>query len=250
MKPNDKYLIKLWKPAIIIGLLAIYSIFASGNFGIILIPVVVAIVFMVLKIRSKNGVAKALQHEDPSRLIDTIVKPLKSSISQKKTAECLMAYNTAISHVLYGEYKQAEDVMSRVDWASKEPMFQSLDWSIKSLIHLFTGNIHLGLSEARQARALATTSAFPGAQKSIDTYEAYIQVGQILAGICHDEMIHSLEAKQQKLPLIPALLIAWGLINGYHERNELEKYRRMVEFCENNAPHCHPLRRLVSVNGD
>lgn len=88
MKPNDKYLIKLWIPAIIFGLLAIYSIFASGNFGFILIPVVVAIVFMVLKIRSKNGVAKALQHEDPSRLIDTIVKPMKSSISQKKTAEC------------------------------------------------------------------------------------------------------------------------------------------------------------------
>lgn len=246
MKRNNKYLLRLWIPIVILLILVGVGSFliTSKDSTYAIIPVVVFICFFIIISRGKTGVKEALQHNTPSKLIDTIVAPLKRT-PERQVRESYTAYNTALSYVFYGDYEKAIEIMNTIDWKTKEPMFQALNFNIRSLVNYFNNETHLGLSNARRAKALATTSAFPGAKKSIETYDAYVEVGEVLSRVSNDHTIQSLELKFNKLPLLPKLIIAWGLMNGYKQRNEMNGYNKMLEFCEINAPYCNS---LVTIN--
>ncbi|GMK38075.1 hypothetical protein PCCS19_11290 [Paenibacillus sp. CCS19] len=81
----------------------------------------------------------------------------------------------------------------------------------------------------------------------MEAFEAYVEVGQILTGLSIEEPIKSLELKFEKQPLLPKLVIAWGLMNGYQQQKELLKSKKMIEFCELNAPHCTLLIKPIKA---
>lgn len=250
MKANNKLLLRLWIPTILILVLLCVAIFKNvgENLVFAVIPAFVFGGFIIrrnlMKKGLQEGIKKALQQSGPDELINVITRPLISSSGKSNLTESYTAYYSALSYVLYGRYPEAAEVMSKIAWASKEPMFQALDLHIKSLINYFTGNVLAGLTDVRKANHLAATSAFPGSKKSKDSYEAYIQVGQLLSGITSDEIIHSLESKFNKMPLLDQLLLAWGLMHGYKHRNQLDEFNRLLTFCRVNAPHCHGLFML------
>ncbi|WP_058303116.1 hypothetical protein [Gorillibacterium timonense] len=246
MKENNKFLAKLWIPIVLLIIFASIGLVReiSEAWTYVLIPVIVLLFFYVIRVRVKNRVKAALQHQTPDKLIETIASPLRGSV-RKELQEPFYVYNTALSYVFYGELDKAASVMNTIEWETKEPMFQALNDSIRSQIQYFTNDIHSGLANARRAKALAATSSFPGAKKSAEVYEAYVEVGEIVGWNRNDDLIRSLEQKYQKMPLLPKLIIAWGLMNGYHQRNETKKCEDMLEFCKSSAPHCKGLVKIV-----
>jgi hypothetical protein len=244
MNKNDKHLFKLWIPVLLIILIIIIAMYFSmkSNNYIFLIGIIFAIfVRQKLKKGLDKNLLKALKQEGPNELIFALVAPLKST-PNKNMKMAFTAYHTALPLVLYGNYSQAEEVMEKVDWTKQEPIYQALKFNINSLINYFNSNNFEGLSFARQAKALATTSSmFLGSNKSQSTYEAYIEIGQILNGLTNETIIKSLNDRFIKLPLIPKLIIAWGLQNAYKQINNMDKFEEMKLFCTKNAPYCNAL---------
>jgi len=248
VKKNNKLLLKLWVPIIIFILFFVIGFTNNSNIEILygIVPVIIiSISFLIASLKlkqSKTKINEALQSQSPAVLIDVIVEPLKF-IKKVSLKESSIAYNTALAYTLYGDYDKAREVIERLEWETKEPMVQALYFSMKSLICYFDDEHRDGLSYARKARELGGTSLnFPGARKSNETYEAYIEIGQILNGFGSEQIIRSLERKFNKLPLLPKIIIAWGLMHGYKDKSDFNGYNSMQEFCNVNAPHCKSLR--------
>lgn len=234
---NNLLMLKIWILVLFFGAFVVLGIFYNLNpLFYVIFPLIVF--FISFKLRQTNqNVTKALQNDNPMVLIDILVKPIKSNL-QENIEESIIAYNTSFAYVLYREFEKANEIMNAVDWEAKEPMFQALDFNIKSLINFFNAEIHEGLVNARKAKELATTaSVFPGAKKSMDAYEAYIEIGQILSGFSNDHNIQSLEKKFLEVPPLLKIIIAWGLVHGYKQRNKLKEFNNMLEYCRKNAPY-------------
>ncbi|WP_017811963.1 hypothetical protein [Paenibacillus shenyangensis] len=242
MKKNNKYLLKLWVPIVLLitfGSMSLLLGMVKDPF-ILIGPFMLIVVLFIIKFRMGKKLINALQKDTPEPFIRAMIAPAKR-ISQKDIREASLAYNTALAYVIYGQYEEAVQIMDNINWGTKEPIYQALPHNIRSLIHYFSGEITAGLASARKARALASVSVFPGAKKSMETYDTYVEIGQILSGINIDEHINNIQIKYEKLPLLPKLIASWGLLNGYAQQHDMNKSRIMLEYCQSIAPHCKPL---------
>ncbi|WP_216651746.1 hypothetical protein [Paenibacillus sp. NEAU-GSW1] len=162
-------------------------------------------------------------------------------MKDRQMGEVFIAYNTALSHILFEEFESAERVMRKIDWERKIPMYQAaVSLNIRAFIHYYhTGDCHEGLSLMRKAKALATVSgSFPGSKQAEMTYEAYIAIGQLLTGFRNDEVVAALEKKFDQLPILPKLFIASGLRSEYKRSGQVDKLLEKEAFLRSNAPYC------------
>lgn len=242
---NEQYLLKKWIPIIIVAIIFIVALpisFAKGNYSVVFGVAIALILIFYIRRGASNSIAIALKQRTSEKLIECLAKPLHS-LKDRDTRETFVAYNTALSHILYGEYENAEKVIEKVNWDNKIPVYRAAYLNIRALIKYFhTNDYHEALSLARKAKALASvSSAYPGSKKSEMAYEAYVEIGQILVGIGSEEIVARLELKFNNLPLIPKLFVARGLSIAYKQRGQADKFEKMDTFIKHNAPFCKAL---------
>ncbi|HET7629521.1 MAG TPA: hypothetical protein VFK44_14205 [Bacillales bacterium] len=253
MRKNNLFILKIWIPVILAFVLLLILLIHADAIVYAAAAASVPFIFILRKVLwsgMNKDISKALQSETSEALIHTLTKPLKKQTNEK-IKQAFLAYHTALPYVLYGEYEKAEKTMSEVDWEGVEPLYRTVDLNIKSLIHYFTGEIHSGISNARKAAASSTPSKlFPGVNKSNEFQEMFVEIGQVLYGFQSEKIIHSLEMKFTKLPLLTQLILAWTLMNVYQQEKETAKYEKMKTFCETHAPHCKSLKPLYNEGQD
>ncbi|WP_379135733.1 hypothetical protein [Paenibacillus sp. sgz500958] len=239
MNKNNRYLIKLWIPAVVLIVYLAFSIIRDST-NLIIVPFVIAFL-IILRSRIRNTLGKALQNSGPEPLIRSLT-PKPSKFLKPELGVTTNAYNRAFAYLLYGEFEHARAAMKEVDWQSMDPMFQAMDYSMKSLICYFTGDVTNGLTYAHKTKELGSVSTmFPGSKRSSEITDAYIEVGQVLSGYCTTERMNSLELKFQKAAALTKLILGWGLMNGYKQRGDTAGYNRMQQYFRVHAPHCSVL---------
>ncbi|WP_138756179.1 hypothetical protein [Paenibacillus sinopodophylli] len=243
---NQQYLLKKWIPIMIVMSIMVVALFISlgnGNYSVLVSVAVAVVIIIMIRRRASDKVGIALKQRTSEQLIVCLTKPLQS-LKDKEIIETFVACNTALSHILYGEYERAETVIGQVNWDRKIPMYQAIYWNIKTLIKYFhTHEYTEGLSLARKAKALATVShAYPGSKKSNMAYEAYVEIGQVLVGMGSEHSVTSLELKFDKLPLLVQLFVANGLCVAYKQSGQADKFAKMDAFIKQNAPFCKALQ--------
>ncbi|MBO8173375.1 MAG: hypothetical protein H0Z33_16025 [Bacillaceae bacterium] len=240
---NNKYLLKLWIPSLIIIIVAFISLANNTNQNPTVLITVLFVIGLVIYMRfkAKNKINQSLKKESPESLIKTLNGSIKLSMGDIKAF--MTAYHSALSYLLYGQFQQALAEMNKINWEEQEPLFQSFNLNIQSLNHyLNTKDYQEGLRLARKAKASASVSSvYPGQQKSAQTYQAYVDVGLILTNQASEEQIKNVQQVFNKLPVIPKLIIAWGLAVYYKNHNQMDKASEMINFCQQSAPYCRPL---------
>ncbi|MBW5447686.1 hypothetical protein GE107_16655 [Cohnella sp. CFH 77786] len=194
------------------------------------------IYFFYIRTKNKGNVIRLLKKKEPTALINVFSKELKR-IKNKNVREAFTAYNTVLVLILYGRLNEAKSTISRMEWANSEPLCQALNFSAQSLIYYFEGNIVEGLAMARKARAVQSYSTpIQGVRVDENVLNAYVDIGELLYGQNSNEKISKLRTVFRGFPIIVQLFVAWALMKGYHEINNMEKYEEMKQFCMKNAP--------------
>lgn len=237
---NNTYLLKKWIPAILIiiplGAVLLLKL-DNGDYSVLVVIALSVFLMIYIRRRGANRIETALKQSTSKDLIRSLTEPLKHS-KDKQLKAAFTAYNKALSHILYGEYDEANNEVEKENWETQIPMFQALHLNIKALLQYFhTKDYMEGLSLSRKAKALASVPGiYPGSKRSEMGLEAYVEVGQVLAGLDHDELIASLETKFEKLPILLKLIIAEGLYVAYQRKGREDKRESMKRFMVQHAP--------------
>lgn len=255
MRDNDKYIIKHWKKLavylLIIGIVLLFSLINGlyASFIPTVILIAIALTFYFYKKKSvKNSLQKYFQYETPEFLIDYYDKIYKMRKMRDKDA--WLVYNKALAYCYYGEFDIASSIMTTVDWNNRVPYIQSLELSIRALIHyLKHDNYKEGLRLSIIMQKLGDFSAnVPGSTKARDFFEIYIQIGELLSGNIRENTIEGLEMKFENSPFYPKVLIAWGLANTYKKLSMNDKMEGMLNYCKKLVPYCKPLCTLCDIS--
>lgn len=243
---NTWYLIQQWLPALIFGGLALVMVgaqLAVGNYWILLVVGAAGLIFGWTWYRSMAEVERLLQAPVPQSLVAYFEnKVRKAPLMEHKDA--MLAHLKSLAYTLYGDFAAARAEMLPIGWAQKPPLVQAQYVFLQTLwAYLEQRDIAAGLSLARQARALTEVPAtFPGAQMSLDAFDAAIEIGQMLAENSDPNLAVNLEKKLKRAPVLMKLWVAWGLEGYYRKTGQLEHAAEKRALLTKLAPHCKGLQ--------
>jgi hypothetical protein len=160
--------------------------------------------------------------------------------------DVIVCYIKANAYCYYGEYQEALNLLSTINWDEKIEYYQSLNQLTRALIeYLKKENIEDGLNHARRAKQLGEMSKkFPKATMAMEGYETYIQIGELMCGEYSEEKITNLERQFSTL-VQNKLLIGWCLSNIYNKIGNIERAQFMHEYCINTAPYWKPFHNNI-----
>ena len=241
MNSNDKYMLKHWV-ILIIACSFVLAMWVKDPKSIISVPIL--IVFVILRGKSIRAshikqIELAYKEPTPEKLIKYYKKTLKKSVDDNSFA--ITAYSISMAHCFWGNFDIANEVMTAVNWEHKPDMFKIYPFLLKAIvIYLKEDNYLEGLRLVRKAKEYTTfTMKFPGRAKDENALSTYIEIGQILSGVCSYDIVSELDRKFNSSPYITIkLLTAWGLANAYKQLHNTEKEAEMLGFCRENAPYC------------
>jgi len=82
----------------------------------------------------------------------------------------------------------------------------------------------------------------PVAKQTKESYDTYIQIGELLTGNVKEDLLQSLEIEFDNAKFFPKLLIAWCLSKIYMDIGVKDKSDKYKDYCAGNAPYCKPLQ--------
>ena len=242
---NNKYLLKLWLPAVLIWLVLLFIIFNSAkenDLQTTLLPFVVVVIgFILLKVFIGNRIKQHFKKPSAESVLNFYDKTFKSA--RIPESEFFKAQAKSIALSLYGEFDEGILVIDQFDMTQKAPLYQAAQMiAIVINNYLQKTNLPEALELAKKAKELAKISKIaPGNKTSEKTYITYVEIGEILNNNLNNEIIKHLEQGFLNSTFILKIQIAWALGIIYTKTNNLTKKQEMLDFLAKNAPHCKPL---------
>lgn len=134
-------------------------------------------------------------------------------------------------------------MLNEINWNARIPYIQSLELSINTLMcYIQFEDYKEGLNLSILSKELGSISSiYPGAKKSQDIYEIYIQIGELLSGNMDNIIIDSLEDKFKQSSIFVKPLIAYCLSKVYIKMNMMVKANEKIEYCKQAVPYCKSL---------
>ncbi|MBC6316520.1 hypothetical protein [Listeria grandensis] len=242
---NNQYLLKKWIPAIL-SVIAVIAI-------LILLIVVKSdfLYFFIAIIAITTGYAVIMNKYQYRKYKEAWLKPTATEaanamnrrlvgLRDKKLKDVIMAANTGIVCLVYGERDKALTIIDNFNWGATTPYQHSFKYTMIALDnYLYADNHHNGLFAANKAKELATISTkFPGSKETIAMYNLYVVIGKILTEGTANESLAELEElyHDSKPNKKPNMIAEWALANAYYELGDHAKSAEMLERCKKTAP--------------
>jgi hypothetical protein len=249
-KQNTTYLLKQWIPVIILWIILLFGIgglIRQGSYlpVIVFTAITIGVIVFLVSIRTFSKINRLLKASSPQSLIDHYDKGLgRSPLLPNKDA--ILAGSKSLIYTLYGDFENARIEANKVNWEQKPPLLKSQRFFLEALwAYLEAHDFQQGLSLAKEARRLVDgSSSFPGAKRSLGSYDMVIEIGELLSGNSEPNIVHNLEQRLQKFPVMMKLVAAWGLEGFYNQSGQAEKARKMRELLTSLAPYCKGLTSL------
>ena len=246
-KQNNSLLLTTWVVTVIVGFILIFLLvrmFQQGYYWAVFLVIgfIVAVIFSY-----KVQINRLLQADSPQPLIDYYEKIYGRRPTPYNVT--LLAFSKALSYTLYGFFDSARAEVEKIDWEQKPPIFQALKVCLQALwAYLENDDFQQGTVLAKEARRLAeVSSSFPGAGISLSSYDAIVEIGELLSGNTDPTIVTSLRERLRRLPILMKVFIAWGL-RGFYDRSGDEKQaQEMHDLLTKLAPHCKGLTRNVQM---
>jgi hypothetical protein len=190
-----------------------------------------------------------LQADSPKPLIAYYAKTFGRRSTPFNIA--LLAFSKALGYTLYGLFDSARAEVEKIDWEQKPPIWQALKVYLQALwAYLEKHDFQQGTILAKEARRLAeVSSSFPGAKRSLSSYDAIVEIGELLSGNTDPTIVTRLRKRLRRLPILVKVLIAWGLEGFYDRSGDVKQAQEMRDLLTKLAPHCKGLSRNVETTG-
>jgi hypothetical protein len=247
MRPNTRYLLALWLPAIVLVALVTFQLAGSllaGKIWLAVPPLIVAIGALVLiRWRIRRRIHHLLRSESPADLVAFYRATFKRGIGPDLDVLAANCYSQV--YILYADYEAARALLQNIEWEQRSPYIRAIKLCIEvQLCYLATHEYLQGLNLARTAQEMALfPGIFPGARSTASAFESYVEIGEVLCGQATRTTIESLERKftGTGTPLPSQLFIAWGLSVAYAKTGDDAKAQAMRSYIRETAPHCRAL---------
>jgi hypothetical protein len=250
-KQNNTFLLKQW---LITLILSIILIFLSGRliqqgYSWVVILVIVFMIAAALTTFGNLQINRLLQADSPQPLIDYYEKRFGRRSTPYDVA--LLAFSKALGYTLYGLFDSARAEVEKINWEQKPPIFQALKAYLQALwAYLENRDFQQGTILAKEARRLAeVSSSFPGVSRSLSSYDAIVEIGELLSDNTDPTIVTRLRERLRRLPILVKVFIAWGLEGFYNRSGDLKQAQEMHDLLTKLAPHCKGLSRYVETAG-
>ncbi|MEO7861285.1 MAG: hypothetical protein ABIU05_12725 [Nitrospirales bacterium] len=250
-KQNNRFLLTQWLITLVLGVILIFLLIRLIQLGYSWV-VVLVIAFMVVVVLSSFGnfqINRLLQADSPQPLINYYEK--RFGRQSTPLNKIFLAFCKALCYTLYGLFDSARAEVEKIDWEQKPPIFQAQNVYLQALwAYLEKHDFQQGTILAKEARQLAeVSSAFPGASRSLSSYDAIVEIGELLSGNANPTLVARLREKLRRLPVLVKVFIAWGLERFYDHSGDVEQAQEMRDLLTKLAPHCKGLSPYVETAG-
>ena len=246
---NNEYISKMWirtlsyiVPIVIIMSFGLLNGSSSDKQSVAFGIGFATVMLIAIILQTKGNIQRYFKFEIPNKLIEYYDKLFKNAeMIQDKDA--LVCYSKAIVYCYYGEFDKALELMDKINWNDRVPYVQSFKVLIDALIcYLRDNNYEEGLRLSITAQKLAETSKnFLGSSIGKDSYNTYIQVGELLIGNDNVDYLNEIEIKFQRTKnFMQKVLVGWCLSIVYTRMNKLDKANKMEDYCKKEVPYCKP----------
>jgi hypothetical protein len=112
---NNTYLLKKWFPVILMIILlgaVLLLTLVNGNYSILVGTALGIFLLIYIRSRGANRIETALKQSTSKDLIRCLTEPLRHSKDRQLKA-AFTAYHKALSHILYGEYDEANNQIEK-----------------------------------------------------------------------------------------------------------------------------------------
>jgi len=249
-KQNNAYLLRQWALVVILWIILLFGfsrLIRQGNY----LPIIVFIAITAVAIagwvafKTLSQFNRLLKASSPQPLIDYYNKRL-GRLPLLPNKDAILAFSKSLIYTLYGDFENAKTEVNKVNWEQKLPLVKAQKLFLQALwAYLETHDFQRGVKLAREARGLTeVSSSFPGARRSLGTYDMVIEIGELLSGNSEPNLVHNLEKRFQQFPVLMKLMAAWRLEGFYNQSGRPEQGRKMRELLTSLAPYCKGLASL------
>ncbi len=204
-----------------------------------------------------NKYSKLFKQENVNELIKYLDRGAKRNrkLRQLRTTNLLteaeynlpFSLSKSIAFSMYGEFDKALVEINHYNTSEMADSYKAMKLNGVT-INKFLQKTDLKNELINAEKALELISKlpkiFPGRETSLNSNQAYVEIGHILNKCSNDETIESLEKRFTKLDttgFILKLLVAWALAINYKSKKDTSKEAKMIQFVKTNAPYCKPL---------
>ena len=249
---NQKFLMKLWLPGIVVALIIVASVLGGVTRGdtsplVFTLEGVILAVVLHFGIKHFQGrrFAKLLRQDSPGKLSEYFARILRRAPHGRHYA----AAQSAVVTALYGDVASADEHLASVDWKGLPPMVRAQETLAQAIIMYSKGEYLPGENLSRLAQSQAEIpKGNPGAKTAELAFLNHINLGMILAGSDTPDSRDVLRTAFEKLPLLGKILAAWGLAVAANRAGDSAGFKRMTDFVAENAPHFRTVLDSIAQN--
>ena len=187
-------------------------------------------------LHDKNQDKQLLQATSPQPLIDHYNEMLD------KVPEIHLAFPKSLAYTLYGYFDAAKLGIDRVDHQQKPqpPIFQAQKAYLQApWTCLEKRDFQQGLNLSKEARCLAEVpSALPNSFISLSSFDAAIEIGELLNRNPDPNLLPSLHKRLQNFPPTMKVIVAWGLERFHRRSGQIKQAQEMRALLTKFGPHC------------
>lgn len=200
--------------------------------------------------RALGRLTRALQESSPDAGIAEVRRALhRMGWTHGGVVPPLVASTCATYYAFYGQFDRARDELDAQRWVGASDAMQALRLYTSGFIHYLSGeDVSIGLAETRKAKELARGSRFkPGARRSREALELYIDIGRVLSEGAATALCDSLAARaRSKKNIADRLLALWGAAVAMERAGRAGEAESFYAELRAVAPHCKAFHRLPS----
>tara|TARA_Y100001954_G_scaffold236496_1_gene297337 strand:- start:6 stop:815 length:810 start_codon:yes stop_codon:yes gene_type:complete len=196
----------------------------------------------------QRDVSKLIKYNDRWYKIHRKLRKLRTKgFSQDAEIDLTVSLAKSIAFSMYGEFDKALVEINDHNTLAMADSHKAMKLNGMTINKfLQKSDLKNALINAEKALELISKlpKIFPGRETSLNSNQAYVEIGHILNKCSNDETIESLEKRFTKLDttgFILKLLIAWALVINYKSKEDTTKEANMIQFIKTNAPYCKPL---------
>lgn len=249
-KKNTLYLLNQWTPLTLVFILIVASCLASGFIGWAILGFVllfnVIIHYRTIN-RSKTLLRTLLHQKSPEAAIAFYQQQF--SKLKSPTTDSVRALVIGQIYAFYGEFDSVRIQIDSINWESRPPMQAAGRLLLQCLLEYFEfRDYEKGLALARQARELSKLPLiFPGARQAKNSFDTYVEIGEILTHTASQRSIKKLETKLIETVGLFEPFIGWGLAIAYAYSNQQVKSQVTRSLTNSIAPYCKSLKTLPNL---
>ncbi len=246
---NDAYLTRLWLRVLLAAIPALIGIvillmLSPKIYTLIVLIITPLLIFAAIHLRlGDRHLARLFRSQTPEPLLKLFNDTMRHLLIPDK--EIHLAFSRAFIQMLYGNFEAAKIELDTINPNGLPPIMEAVRLYHQAILdYLYYRNYEQGLQFAKEARQLLGHSKrFPTQSTSLATYDAYIEIGEVLVGNTTERVIKSLEAKAKQLSFMNKPLILWALEIAYIQMGEHQRASEISALRLKLAPYCRGLTR-------